>query len=275
MSAPNGAVGRDRVALVTGASRGIGRDIALRLAALGYRTFGTSREPGPAMQGVQMLELDVDQDASVARAVAGIIERAQRIDAVVNNAGWELMGPVEGTSVEEAKAQMETNFFGVFRVCRAVLPHMRRQGGGYIVNVSSLSGIFGAPFGGLYSASKFAVEGMSEALRFEVRRFGIRVVVIEPGTHASGLASRRRITRGAASDAYGDAFARLQARQATEETRAPRPERVARLVAAVLADPSPAPRYSVGRFGERIVVPLKRLLPDRLFEAALRTGLRL
>jgi NAD(P)-dependent dehydrogenase (short-subunit alcohol dehydrogenase family) len=185
------------------------------------------------------------------------------------------MGPVEGTSVEEAKAQMETNFFGVFRICRAVLPHMRRQGGGYIVNVSSLSGIFGAPFSGLYSASKFAVEGMSEALRFEVRRFGIRVVVIEPGTHMSGLASRRRITREAASDAYGDAFARLQARQETAEARAPRPERVARLVAKVLADPSPAPRYSVGRFGERIVVPLKRLLPDRLFEAALRTGFRL
>ena len=275
MSAPNGAVARDRVVLVTGASRGIGRDIALRLAALGYRTFGTSRHPGPTIQGVEMLELDVDQDASVARVVAGIIERVQRIDAVVNNAGWELMGPIEGTSVEEAKAQLETNFFGVFRVCRAALPHMRRQGGGCIVNVSSLSGIFGAPFSGLYSASKFAVEGMSEALRFEVRRFGIRVVVIEPGTHASGLASRRRIAREAASDAYGDAFARWQARQETEEATAPRPERVARLVAKVLADPSPAPRYSVGRLGERIVVPLKRFLPDHLFAAALRTGFRL
>ena len=142
-----------------------------------------------------MIALDVDDDTSVERAVAAVLARAGRIDAIVNNAGWAIMGAVEDTAIAEAKAQMETNFFGVLRLCRAVLPVMRRQGGGTIVNISSLSGLFGTPFSGLYSASKFAVEGMSEALHFETRKLGIRVVLIEPGDHASALAASRRIVR--------------------------------------------------------------------------------
>lgn len=259
---------RDKVVLVTGASSGIGQAIAAALAAQGWRVFGTSRSGAPiAAPGIEMIALDVDDDASVERGVAAVLARAGRIDAAVNNAGWAIMGAVEDTAIAEAKAQMETNFFGVLRVCRAVLPAMRRQGGGAIVNISSLSGLFGTPFSGLYSASKFAVEGMSEALRFETRQLGIRVVLIEPGDHASALAARRRIVADASTNpAYRDAFERFKAAQEKDEAKAPPPERVAQLVAKVLAMSSPAPRYTVGMPGQRIVAPLKRFLPGRWFE---------
>ncbi len=258
-----------KVALVTGASSGIGQAIAARLAAEGWRVFGTSRSGAAiAAPGVEMIALDVDDDASVERGVAALIARAGRLDALVNNAGWAIMGAVEDTSVAEAKAQLETNFFGVLRLCRAVLPAMRRQGGGTIVTISSLSGVFGTPFSGLYSASKFAVEGLCEALRFETRKLGIRTVLIEPGDHASALPARRRIVAAAATNpAYRDAFAKFKANQEKDEAKAPPPEGVARLVSRVLNLSAPRPRYTVGLLGQRIVVPLKRFLPGKLFEA--------
>jgi len=147
----NGAARQQQVVLVTGASSGIGQGIAGHLAQQGWRVFGTSRSgaaiPAP---GVEMIALDVDDDGSVASGVSAVLARAGQIDALVNNAGWAVMGAVEDTAIEEAKVQFETNFFGVLRLCRAVLPAMRRQRGGYIVTISSLSGLFGTPFSGLY-----------------------------------------------------------------------------------------------------------------------------
>jgi len=211
--------------------------------------------------------MDVDDDASVASAVAGVMQRAGRVDAVINSAGWALMGPIEETSIAEARAQMETNFFGVLRVCLAVLPIMRAQKSGYIVNISSLAGVFGNPFSGLYSASKFAVEGLSESLRFETRPFGVRVVLIEPGDTRSQLPARRRTVAGAlAQGAYAEAFGRLQKGQAKDEAGAPSSDGVARLVLQILATPDPRLRHSVGAAGQRIVVLLKRALPYSWFE---------
>jgi len=270
VSSTNGSAReQQKVVLVTGASSGIGAAIAAVLAQQGWRAFGTSRSGAAiAASGVEMIALDVDDDGSVERGVATVLARAGRIDALVNNAGWAIMGAVEDTAVAEAKAQLETNFFGVLRLCRAVLPAMRRQGGGHIVNISSLSGLFGTPFSGLYSASKFAVEGLSEALRFETRKLGIRVVLIEPGDHASALPAKRRIAEAASTNpTYRDAFARFRANQEKDEAKAPPPDGVARLVAKVLATASPRPRYTVGLLGQRIVAPLKRFLPGKLFEA--------
>jgi NAD(P)-dependent dehydrogenase (short-subunit alcohol dehydrogenase family) len=147
MSAPANV----KVVLVTGASSGIGQAIARHLAARGWRVFGTSRRETTGFDGVDMLPMEVDEDDSVTRAVSAIAEKTGRLDAVVNNAGWALMGPVD-TPIAEARAQMETNFFGVLRVCRAALPVMREQRSGHIVNISSLGGIFGIPFSGIYSA---------------------------------------------------------------------------------------------------------------------------
>ncbi|MBS0550041.1 MAG: SDR family oxidoreductase, partial [Proteobacteria bacterium] len=262
-----------QIVLVTGASSGIGRAIALHLAAKGHRVFGASRG-ATEVPGVEAIAMDVDDEASVQAAVARVLNAAGRLDAVINNAGVALRGAVEDTRIEEAKALFETNFFGVLRVCRAVLPAMRQQRGGLIVNVSSLAGVFGSPFSGLYSASKFAVEGMSEALRLEVARFGIRVVLVEPGDHDSALPARRATVADARSNlAYAEAFARSNARQARDEAHAAKPEKVARLVVRLLDMRDPKMRYTVGRRDQRMVAPLKRFLPSRLYERILRGAL--
>ena len=268
-----------RVVLVTGASSGIGRACAEHLATRGWRVYGTSRRPRPdgaTPAGVTMVAMDVDDDRSVADGVRALHAEAGRLDAVVNNAGNAWMGAVEETTMTEARAQLETNFFGVLRVCHAVLPIMRAQGHGHIVNVSSLAGVLGLPFSGLYSASKFALEGLTESLRHEVRRFGVRVVLVEPGDFATGLPSARRMTAEAETSAvYRAAFSAFKAQQDKDEAGAATPEPVARLVARILDDASPRLRYTVGNLGQRIVVPLKRYLPQRLFERVLVLALGL
>lgn len=259
-----------KVVLVTGASTGIGKSCAEHLLSRGYRVFGTSRKPSAAAAtgpAVEMIPMDVDDDQSVTAGVRTVLDRAGRLDAVLNNAGWGLMGAVEDTALEEAKAQLETNFFGVLRVCREVLPVMRKQGAGHIVNISSLGGIVGLPYSSMYSASKFALEGMSEALRLEVWRYGIRVVLIEPGDFHSNFTAARRMTKASGPDsAYREAVQKALAAQEKEERNGPEPDSIARLVERILRNNNPRVRYSVGMLSQRIVVPCKRYLPQRLFE---------
>jgi NAD(P)-dependent dehydrogenase (short-subunit alcohol dehydrogenase family) len=274
MSAPANLPANFKVVLVTGASSGIGQAIARHLAARGWRVFGTSRHQTTGFDGVDMLQMDADDDDSVALAVGAIVEKTGRLDAVVNNAGWALMGPIEDTSMADARAQMETNFFGVLRVCRAALPIMRAQRSGHIVNISSLGGVFGMPFSGIYSASKFAVEGLSESLRLETRRFGIRVVLIEPGDTRSQLPLRRRTVQPVRhASAYQEIFDRFQAKQAQDEANAPPPDAVAALVERILRDPRPAMRYTAGMWDQRMVAPLKRCLPYGWFERILSAAM--
>jgi len=255
-----------RVVLVTGASSGIGRACAEHLAAAGHRVYGTSRRGGGGQAGVKLLAMDVDDDASVASGIARLIAEEGRLDVVINNAGFAVAGAIEDTSLDEARAQLETNFFGVLRVCRAALPQMRAQKAGLIVNVSSLGGIFGMPFSGLYSASKFAVEGLSEALRLETRRFGVDVVLVEPGDMRTGLPAARRDVKAAAGSPYEPAFRNVMKLSKRDEDQAPEPKAVAVLIGRIVATRRPKLRYSVGMFSQRIVVWLKRLLPARLFE---------
>jgi NAD(P)-dependent dehydrogenase (short-subunit alcohol dehydrogenase family) len=256
--------------IVTGASSGIGKACAEHLARRGFRVFGAQRRTQPAIEGVEMVALDVTCEDSVSNGIATIHQRAGRIDALINNAGNSVMGAVEDTSIDEAKAQFETNFFGVLRLCRAVLPIMRAQGAGYIINIGSLAGIQGLPFHGLYAASKFALEGVSESLRLETKRFGINVVVIEPGDFDTALpATRQTAAAAGGASAYRERFERSKAQQEKDEASAPTPEPIARLVERILDSRTPAMRYSVGMISQRIVVPLKRLLPQRLYETAL------
>jgi NAD(P)-dependent dehydrogenase (short-subunit alcohol dehydrogenase family) len=260
-----------KVVLVTGASSGIGKACAEHLAARGYTVYGASRGAVPTGgASFRPLVMDVDDDASVASAVTSILEREGRIDAVINNAGFGYAGAVEDTSIVEAKRQFDTNFFGVLRVCRAALPAMRAAGRGHIVNISSLGGVFGMPFSGLYSATKFALEGMSEALRLELRPFGVHVSLIEPGDIRSNFTQARKATAESETNpAYKDGFRRAQLAAEKDEKNAPPPEPVARLVERVLVARRPRLRYSVGMISQRIVVWLKRLLPARLFEFAI------
>jgi NAD(P)-dependent dehydrogenase (short-subunit alcohol dehydrogenase family) len=255
------AAAQNRVVLVTGASSGIGRSCAELLATRGCRVFGASRRPAPNPL-FETLPMDVRDDGSVCRAVAALMDREGRIDALVNSAGIAIAAAVEDTSIEEARDQLEVNFFGVLRVCRAVLPAMRRQRAGHIVNIGSIGGLVAIPYQGLYSASKFALEGLSESLRLEVRRFGVKVVLIEPGDHRTSLTANRRVTAGALSNSvYRDRFDRALARMATDEQGGPGPEVVARLVARVLESANPRLRYTAGPMPERAAVWLKRLLP--------------
>ncbi|HEX5726804.1 MAG TPA: SDR family oxidoreductase [Longimicrobiaceae bacterium] len=253
------------VALVTGTSSGIGRATAERLARRGWRVYGGSRSTPAGETAFAPLVLDVDRDESVAEAVAGILAREGRIDAVVNAAGYGIAGAVEDTSVEEARAQFETNVLGVLRVVQAVLPGMRARRAGAIVNVSSIAGTVGVPFQGFYAASKFALEGMTESLRMELRPFGVRVMLIEPGD----TVTRFRRVRTAASqvnETYREYCDRVLALTEAEEARGVPPERVARLIERVLRIRRPRLRYTEGPVMQRATPFLHAVLPHRVFE---------
>jgi NAD(P)-dependent dehydrogenase (short-subunit alcohol dehydrogenase family) len=258
--------------LVTGASSGIGAAIASRLASDGHRVFGTARKPSaPPAAGVEMVELDVCSDASVDRCVETVLGRAGRIDVLVNNAGFLLAGAIEETSIEQAKAQFETNFFGVARMVQAVLPSMRARKAGKIVNVSSLAGMVPVPFWGYYNASKFAVEGFTESLRLELKPLGIRVALVEPGAIKTPFYAAPASTQMAEYSPWRERA--LKTMKGFEE-KAPGPEVVADTIARIVAQENPALRNRVTR--EATLFPLLRwLLPAGAFEAGLRSGFNL
>lgn len=193
-----------KIVLITGVSSGIGEATAKVLAEAGYRVFGGARTPENVRPtpGVELLELDVRDDEQVRRAVELVLEKAGRIDIVVNNAGVSLVGPIEATSDAEAQALFDTNLFGALRVMRAALPAMRSQKSGLIVNISSVLGFLPAPFMGLYASSKHALEGLSESLDHEVRGFGVRVTLVEPN-----FTSTRLDTSAAQTQAHIPAYA--------------------------------------------------------------------
>jgi NAD(P)-dependent dehydrogenase (short-subunit alcohol dehydrogenase family) len=261
----------NRVVLVTGASSGIGLSCARHLAERGFRVYGTSRRPAAAPEsGVTMLTADVTDDRSVEHLVGTVLDREQRLDIVVNNAGMAIAGPVENTSIEEAKRQLEVNFFGAFRVCCAALPAMRSQRSGYLVNIGSIGGLVALPYQAMYSASKFALEGLSESLRMEVRPFGIRVVIIEPGEHQTAITENRQITE-ISDGPYGGSFRAALKKTEHGEQSGPPPERIARLLYRIVNQRNPSLRYAVGAPVELGAVWLKRLLPYSLVEYAMST----
>ncbi len=261
------------VALVTGASAGIGRAIADRLAEGGWTVFGASRRgtDGAAWDGLVM---DVDDDDSVARGVAGILDGHGRVDAVIACAGFGVAGPSETTHAVEARAQLETNYWGAVRTVHAVLPSMRGRGRGRIVLISSIGGVVALPFQSFYSASKFALEGWGEALAYEVAPFGLDVTLVQPGNVATEFTDNRRtVALDDTGTGYGDAASRAIDTMAADERRGISPDTVARAVAKVLGQRRPPRRVSVGRPTERIGLLAKRLLPARVFEAAARGSL--
>jgi short-subunit dehydrogenase len=261
---------RTSVAVVTGASSGIGKAIAEHLAATGIHVIGSRLldEPEASIRGEALLALNVDEGDSVEAFVAQVLERADRIDMLVNCAGFGIAGSLEDTTIEEAKAQFETNYFGVHRMCRAVLPTMRRQGAGRIVTVSSIGGLIALPFQATYSATKYALEGLMEALRHEVRPFGIKVTLIEPADFSTGFTAKRRTTVAAGDEAstYAAAFASALEVITKDEMGGWEPDAIGRLAVKIVTRRSPRLRYTVGRFDERAVSWLKRVVPHRVFE---------
>ncbi|HEC81859.1 MAG TPA: SDR family oxidoreductase [Thermoplasmatales archaeon] len=264
-----------RVVLVTGASSGIGKACADYLSKnKNFRVFGTSRKasipPVESDGDVEMLKMDVNSDESVEKAVDYILKETGRIDVLVNAAGFGIAGAVEETSVEKAKEQFETNFFGVHRVCRRVLPVMRKQKSGYVVNISSIGGVLGLPFQGFYSASKFALEGLTEALRIEARPFGVHVVLIEPGDTKTSFTDKREKIVADRNSPYKKYFEKTIGIVEKDERNGASPESVAKVLEHIINSSSPKIRYRVGPFAQKLVASLKGKVPDRSVEWILR-----
>jgi NAD(P)-dependent dehydrogenase (short-subunit alcohol dehydrogenase family) len=250
-----------KTVLVTGASSGIGRSIATHLTREGYHVFGTSRQPhADADTGFEILPLDVTNGHSVIACVATVLERAGQLDVLVNNAGVDLVGAVEETALADAQWIFDTNFFGVVRMVQAVLPHMRVRRSGQIINISSALGRAGWPFEALYCASKYALEGYTESLRYEMAMFGIKVSSVQPGFFRSNIFNSQRYPQSPVAEYDAPRARAIQLGKKWNET-APDPLPVARKVQQIIESRSPRLRYPVGL--EAIFAPpLAHLLPE-------------
>jgi NAD(P)-dependent dehydrogenase (short-subunit alcohol dehydrogenase family) len=262
---------QEKVALITGVSSGIGQATAILLSSQGFKVFGTMRRPAESdgqRRDVQVVQLDVREEGSVRSCVQAVLDRTGRIDVLVNNAGYTLIGSLEETSVEEARSLFETNFCGVLRMSQAVLPVMREQRYGRIINIGSVAGFVPVPFQGIYSASKHAIEGFSESLDHEVRQFGIRVSVIEPGFTRTDMDHNRQIA-GHLLAAYSSARDRILSANPQNIAKGEDPVRVASVVLEVLRSRTHRLRYLAGREA-RFTNMLRKFLPSTLFDRGLR-----
>ena len=266
---------RGSIALVTGASSGIGEATAKRLAMAGYKVYGTSRRAGQSGQrSFAMLPLDVTSDESVEAAVRELIDREGRIDLLVNNAGFGVApAGAEESSIEQAKAIFETNFFGLVRMTRAVVPHMRRQGSGRIINIGSVLGFLPMPYGALYAATKHAVEGYSESLDHELRTRGIRVSVIEPA-YTKTQFDANFVAPDSKLDEYREVRAILEKVLKEVMATADEPSVVADVVLQAAIAVRPKLRYTAGGLANRLRL-LRRFAPAGLVDAGIRKDLRL
>lgn len=265
-----GAMSTSRVVLVTGASSGLGLSVADHLHQRGWTVIGTSRR-ATGGAGWRAAPMDVDDDTSVREGVAAVLAEHGHLDAVVAAAGWGLAGPAETTPIGDARAQLETNFWGAVRVVQAALPAMRAQGGGRLVLLSSIGGEIGIPFQSFYSASKFALEGWAEALAYEVAPFGVHVSLVQPGNFRTGFTTARRTVP--VPEEYAAASTRAIEVMERDEVNGADPAAVAALVAKLLDARRPRRRVSVGKADERMGLVAKRLLPHGWFERAARSSL--
>jgi NAD(P)-dependent dehydrogenase (short-subunit alcohol dehydrogenase family) len=263
------------IALVTGASSGIGEATAQRLAAAGYIVFGTSRRGAQGgARNFQMLPLDVTDDASVRAAVDEVIRREGRIDLLVNNAGFSVApAGAEESSIEQARAIFDTNFFGIVRMTRAVVPHMRVQGGGRIINIGSVLGFLPAPYMALYAATKHAIEGYSESLDHELRTRGVRVSVIEPAYTATRF-DANLLEADSKLDEYRQARMVVREKVKAAVEGADDPAVVAEVVLKAAGAERPKLRYTAGALATRLRL-LRRFAPASLVDAGIRKDLRL
>jgi NAD(P)-dependent dehydrogenase (short-subunit alcohol dehydrogenase family) len=260
---------KERVVLVTGASRGIGKAIAEKFAQRGDRVFGTARQP----ESVQwtagtLLRLDVQEESSVAQCMETILSQAKRIDVLVNNAGITIPGAIEELSLAQVKAVFETNFFGVVRMTQAALPTMRRQAVGRIVNIGSVGGFLPMPFQAVYAATKHALAGWTETLDFEVSRFGVRAILIQPGFIRTDI-DRNSFPEPFIDSVYEDERSRVVAKMRQSIENGDDPVKVAKAVLEAATAKLPNRKVLVGR-GARQARILRTFLPKALFDLGLR-----
>jgi NAD(P)-dependent dehydrogenase (short-subunit alcohol dehydrogenase family) len=278
-------LGNKQIALITGSNSGIGLETSIYLARRGYTVWATMRNLEKAHElkiiqteklPIEIAQLDVCDEVSVKNAVEKILNKSKRIDVLINNAGYGLRGAIEEVSLDEWEKQFETNFFGAIRVTQAVLPQMRTQKSGTIVNISSVLGRFAIPFSGPYTASKFALEGFSETLRYELAPWNIRVLLIEPGFIATKFQENAQLSQAAQhADSPYSPFQQASGRRLQRNIyRAAPPEAVAATIYRAITHPTPKLRHAVGR-DARLILPLRRFLPAGLFERILKRQLGL
>ncbi len=260
-----------KVILITGISSGFGKQTAELLAANGHTVYGTVRRDVEISPSVNGLKLDLMDNESMKRAIDTILDKEGRIDVLINNAGMHTGGPIETSPLVNIKLQMDTNFLGMANLTRAVLPVMRKQGGGLIINFSSIGGLMGLPFQAFYSAGKFAIEGFSEALRMEVKQFNIKIVLINPGDfHTNNSANRRGfLAPTGEEDPYNAQFNKTLAIIEKDEANGWEPVVLARKLVKIVECKNPRQRYIIASFEQKLAVCLKYILPGKLFRMIL------
>ena len=272
----------EKVAIVTGSSSGIGYETALALARDGFYTFATVRNLKKADKisqvakkenlNIEIIELDVDDEKSISAAIEKILAKKQRIDVLVNSAGWGLFGSVEDVSMKDFRAQFETNFFGIISTIQKVAPIMRKQGAGVIVNVSSVAGRIGFPGSPAYISSKFALEGLSESIRYELGQFGVKIIIIEPGVIKTNFFSSMKIAEPKPDSPYKEITEKvIMGIKMMAELGTP-PSEVATTILNAVKEENPRPRYIVGNDAQ-MFLEAKKTKTDTEFENYLKKEL--
>ncbi len=265
-----------KVVLITGGSSGIGKSIGTLLSQKGFTVYGTSRNPEKVSNAVfPLIALDVRDAASIQSAVATIIQEAGRLDIVINNAGVGITGPLEEIPMEEIKNNFETNFFGPIEVMKAALPQMRAQQSGLIINITSIAGYMGLPYRSVYSASKGALELITEALRMEVKSFGIQITNVAPGDFATNIAAGRFHAPVVQGSAYEKVYAGVLQTMDAHVDSGSNPNEMAEAVYQIIQNPNPKIHYKVGVFMQKFSIVLKRILPDKVYEKMLMNHYKL
>jgi len=259
-----------KVVLITGGSSGIGKSVGEFLSEKGFIVYGTSRSPEKYKQSkFPILALDVKDEATISETVNTIIDKEGQLDVVINNAGAGITGPIEETPNAEIKNNFDTNFFGPINVIKAVMPQMRKQHSGLIINITSIAGYMGLPYRGVYSASKGALELLTEAFRMEIKDFNIKMTNIAPGDFATNIAAGRYhaplLDDSPYKKPYGDTLDLMN----THVDNGSDPDMMAKSVYRIINTPNPKGHYKVGEFMQKFSIVLKRILPDKVYEKLL------
>ena len=265
-----------KVVLITGGSSGIGKSIGEFLVQKGFTVFGTSRTPERYTNSkFELLQLDVSDAASIANAVNVVIEKQGRLDVLVNNAGAGITGPIEEIPMEEIKRNFETNFFGPIQVIKAVLPQMRIQNSGLIINITSIAGYMGLPYRGVYSASKGALELTTEAMRMEIKDFNIQMTNVAPGDFATNIAAGRYHAPVLETSPYKTPYGNTLKLMDEHVDSGKDPQMMAKAIHEIIMTEKPKIHYKVGEFMQKFSIVLKRILPDKVYEKMLQNHYKL
>ncbi|WP_046745498.1 SDR family oxidoreductase [Kordia zhangzhouensis] len=266
-----------KVILITGGSSGIGKSIGILLAQKGYKVYGTSRNPEKVTNftAFPLLALDVRNTDTIQKAIAIVIKKEGRLDVLINNAGVGITGPIEETPDEEIHKAFQTNLYGPIAVMKAVLPHMRTQKNGLIINVTSIAGYMGLPYRGIYSATKGALELITEAIRMEVKMFGIEVTNVAPGDFATNIAAGRYHTPVFENSPYKEVYGNMLTEMDAHVDEGSDPTMMAEAVLRIIETSKPKIHYKVGAFMQKFSIVLKRILPDKMYEKLLMNHYKL